>query len=163
MRELLEKLNGGRPLDELLGDGPYPKWAKGVDKFLKKKFKTDLKGLVQKNQLSNVALHQYFMSGYKPKKAVAMIMQTEEKVTMRKLLERLGGRGFGANGPGRGRGNPDEPGGRGMGPGGKGDGPSGQCVCPKCGHKEKHDTSKPCMEIECSKCGAKMDRAKDDN
>lgn len=40
----------------------------------------------------------------------------------------------------------------------KGMGPGGDCVCPKCGHKESHETDKPCMEMTCSKCGAKMDR-----
>jgi len=63
---------------------------------------------------------------------------------MRKLIERL------------------EEQGRGMGPGGGGDGPGGKCKCPKCEYSMKHDTGKPCMEIECPKCGAKMGRVEED-
>jgi len=43
-------------------------------------------------------------------------------------------------------------------PGGQGLGPGSICVCPECGHEEEHETGKPCYEIECPKCGAKMTR-----
>jgi hypothetical protein len=64
------------------------------------------------------------------------------------------------------------PGGNGMGPpagGGKrggrmggnrpGAGPTGDCVCPNCGEKTSHQRGKPCYELSCPKCGAKMRRA----
>ena len=37
-------------------------------------------------------------------------------------------------------------------------GPSGFCVCPKCGHKEQHQRGVPCVERQCSQCGAAMMR-----
>jgi len=37
-------------------------------------------------------------------------------------------------------------------------GPGGWCVCPKCGYKARHTTSKPCNKIRCPKCGALMVR-----
>lgn len=56
--------------------------------------------------------------------------------------------------PGRGR---DQ--GRGSGQGTKpGSGPSGDCLCPKCGHKIKHQINQRCMDINCPKCGTPMVR-----
>jgi len=40
----------------------------------------------------------------------------------------------------------------------KGRGPSGFCVCPKCGHEQKHEKGIPCSKIKCPKCGNAMDR-----
>lgn len=40
----------------------------------------------------------------------------------------------------------------------KGKGPEGYCVCPKCGHKKKHEKGKPCSKIKCPKCGGTMER-----
>jgi len=45
-------------------------------------------------------------------------------------------------------------------PGGQGLGPGDVCVCPECGYEEEHETGKPCYEMECPKCGAKMTRPK---
>ncbi len=59
-------------------------------------------------------------------------------------------------GLGRGRG-----GGRGQGRMGgtkPGAGPGGYCVCPNCGHKVPHQLGKPCYNIGCPKCGARMVR-----
>ena len=47
--------------------------------------------------------------------------------------------------------------GQGLG-GGSAQGPGGECVCPECGHREPHKTGDPCMDLDCPKCGAKMDR-----
>jgi uncharacterized protein len=52
-------------------------------------------------------------------------------------------------------------GGRGFGGGRMGGfaaGPSGNCVCPKCGYKEPHQTGVPCLQKRCPKCGDKMIR-----
>ena len=54
-------------------------------------------------------------------------------------LINLHGRGFG-----QGQGGPRQ-----------GDG-ADVCVCPKCGHKIKHEKGKPCNEIKCPKCGTIM-------
>jgi len=49
--------------------------------------------------------------------------------------------------------------GRGLGGGNKsGAGPAGYCVCPKCGHKSKHQVGQRCMDITCPKCGTPMIR-----
>jgi len=54
--------------------------------------------------------------------------------------------------------------GRGRGAGGRGRmggfaaGPSGNCICPKCGHKETHQTGVPCYQKKCPKCGSPMIR-----
>lgn len=49
--------------------------------------------------------------------------------------------------------------GRGRGQGNKpGSGPSGECVCPKCGHKVRHQVGQRCMEIPCPNCGTLMIR-----
>ena len=49
--------------------------------------------------------------------------------------------------------------GRGKGSGNKaGAGPSGNCICPKCGHKEKHISGQRCIDKSCPKCGTKMVR-----
>jgi len=58
------------------------------------------------------------------------------------------GRGLGMN-----QGN----GGRGR-MGGFAGGPSGNCVCPKCGHKEAHQTGVPCYQKKCPKCESPMTR-----
>jgi len=54
------------------------------------------------------------------------------------------GRGKGASGGGR--------------MGGFAAGPSGNCVCPKCGYKETHQTGVPCYQKKCPKCGSLMIR-----
>jgi predicted DNA-binding protein (UPF0251 family) len=56
------------------------------------------------------------------------------------------GRGMGAGRGGRGR------------MGGFAAGPSGNCVCPKCGYKETHQTGVPCYQKKCPKCGSRMTR-----
>ena len=54
--------------------------------------------------------------------------------------------------------------GQGLGAGGRGRmggfaaGPDGLCVCPKCGHKEPHQTGISCYNKKCPKCGTKMTR-----
>ena len=52
--------------------------------------------------------------------------------------------------------------GRGFGGGGRmggfAAGPTGNCVCPKCGHKEAHQTGVPCYQKKCPKCGSLMTR-----
>jgi len=68
------------------------------------------------------------------------------------------GRGLGiGRGMGRGLGR-----GRGFGGGGRmggfAEGPSGNCICPKCGYKESHQTGVPCYQKKCPKCGSPMTR-----
>lgn len=48
--------------------------------------------------------------------------------------------------------------GEGQGVGGDRQGVGGTdiCVCPKCGHEEKHERNVPCAEMKCPKCGTKM-------
>jgi len=48
--------------------------------------------------------------------------------------------------------------GEGKGVGGEiqGDGGTDVCICSSCGNKQKHDRGIPCVEMKCSKCGAKM-------
>ena len=54
--------------------------------------------------------------------------------------------------------------GRSRGAGGRGRmggfaaGPSGNCVCPKCGYKEAHQTGVPCYQKKCPKCQSPMTR-----
>jgi len=52
--------------------------------------------------------------------------------------------------------------GRGFGGGGRmgrfAAGPSGNCVCPKCGYKERHQTGIPCYQKKCPKCKSPMTR-----
>jgi len=52
--------------------------------------------------------------------------------------------------------------GRGFGGGGRmgrfAAGPSGNCVCPKCGYKEAHQTGIPCYQKKCPKCQSPMTR-----
>lgn len=61
------------------------------------------------------------------------------------------------NGRGRGR-NPSGTGGRGRGGGPLAAGPGGYCVCPSCGHRQKHTVGKPCNSLECPECGTRMTR-----
>ncbi|HNP74979.1 MAG TPA: cation diffusion facilitator family transporter [bacterium] len=42
-----------------------------------------------------------------------------------------------------------------------GSGPGGQCFCPKCGHKQSHQRSRPCQETVCPVCGSKLERKND--
>lgn len=42
-----------------------------------------------------------------------------------------------------------------------GAGPGGECICPKCGHRETHDTGEPCNKRECPECGATMTRVEE--
>ncbi len=61
------------------------------------------------------------------------------------------GRGMGrGGGVGRGR----------MGGSKPGAGPGGDCICPnpKCDGKLVHQAGKPCYELTCPKCGARMAR-----
>ena len=39
-----------------------------------------------------------------------------------------------------------------------GAGPSGNCVCPKCGHVERHKQGFPCSSQKCPKCHTPMMR-----
>ena len=54
--------------------------------------------------------------------------------------------------------------GRGRGAGGRGRmggfaaGPSGNCICPKCGYKETHQTGVPCYQKKCPNCQSLMTR-----
>ena len=52
--------------------------------------------------------------------------------------------------------------GRGFGGGGRmggfASGPAGNCVCPKCGYKETHQTGIPCYQKKCPKCQTPMTR-----
>ena len=52
--------------------------------------------------------------------------------------------------------------GRGFGGGGRmggfAAGPSGNCICPKCGYKESHQTGVPCYQQKCPKCRIPMTR-----
>ena len=38
----------------------------------------------------------------------------------------------------------------------RGDG--SECICPKCGYREKHQLGTPCYSKKCQKCGATMER-----
>ena len=40
----------------------------------------------------------------------------------------------------------------------KGKGPEGDCVCPKCGYKQKHERGVPCSTIKCPKCKTNLAR-----
>jgi predicted Fe-Mo cluster-binding NifX family protein len=62
-------------------------------------------------------------------------------------MGRGGGQGAGRNGQGRGR----------MG-GPFAGGAGGACLCPKCGHREPHESGIPCVEKSCPKCGTAMNR-----
>lgn len=82
---------------------------------------------------------------------------------------RGGGRG-GGQGGGRGGG---QGGGRGGGQGGgrgagrarmRGPlaaGAGGSCLCPQCGHRQPHERGKPCMQVQCPKCGTTLIREQD--
>lgn len=48
--------------------------------------------------------------------------------------------------------------GKGRMPHGRGKGPEGKCVCSKCGKMIPHERGKPCYEVSCPACGAKMTR-----
>ncbi len=60
-------------------------------------------------------------------------------------LARGGGRGAGGGGGGRMGGN-------------KAAGPGGYCICPACGHRERHVAGQPCYEKTCPRCGVRMVR-----
>jgi hypothetical protein len=60
-----------------------------------------------------------------------------------------GGRGGGARGGGRGPGRMGGP---------KAAGPGGDCVCPNCGHRERHVVGRPCYRKKCPDCGTQMVR-----
>lgn len=47
---------------------------------------------------------------------------------------------------------------RGAGKGPLAAGPGGMCVCPKCGHKVRHEIGISCSSIKCLKCGTKLTR-----
>ncbi|MBN2135020.1 MAG: hypothetical protein JW737_04770 [Acidobacteria bacterium] len=49
-------------------------------------------------------------------------------------------------------------GGRGRSGGIKRTGPGGNCICPKCGYKERHIQGSPCKKKKCPECGAIMIR-----
>ena len=66
-------------------------------------------------------------------------------------MERRGNRSGGGQGSGQGQGP-----GRMGGP--KAAGPDGSCICPQCGHKEKHVAGKPCNQQKCPKCGIQLVR-----
>jgi predicted Zn-ribbon and HTH transcriptional regulator len=34
----------------------------------------------------------------------------------------------------------------------------GECICPKCGYKQKHDRGIPCSTIKCPNCNNQMIR-----
>jgi len=40
----------------------------------------------------------------------------------------------------------------------QGKGPEGYCICPKCGHKIKHEGGIPCSTIKCPKCDVNLTR-----
>ena len=46
--------------------------------------------------------------------------------------------------------------GRGIGGERQGVGGAEICVCPKCGHEEKHERNVPCAKVKCPKCGTPM-------
>jgi len=46
--------------------------------------------------------------------------------------------------------------GRGIGGERQGIGGTDICICPKCGHEEKHERNVPCAEIKCPECGTSM-------
>jgi hypothetical protein len=64
-------------------------------------------------------------------------------------------RGRGGGGPGGGSGGG---GGRGRMGGPQSAGPGGECVCPDCGHRERHVAGRPCYQKKCPECGTKMVR-----
>ena len=37
-------------------------------------------------------------------------------------------------------------------------GTGGECICKKCDHTQPHKDNVPCFEIDCPKCGEKMER-----
>ena len=72
------------------------------------------------------------------------------------------GTGPAGGGPGTGRGMGRGGGGGGgrgrMGGNRPGAGPSGFCQCASCGAKVAHQVGRPCYNMTCPKCGAKMIR-----
>jgi hypothetical protein len=52
--------------------------------------------------------------------------------------------------------------GRGVGGPRQGIGGADVCVCPECGHTQKHEKGTPCASIKCEKCGSPMRGAKDE-
>jgi len=61
------------------------------------------------------------------------------------------GKGFGWQRKGRFKESEDVKGARGAGPG-------GNCVCKKCGYKQKHERGTPCSTIKCPKCKGNLTR-----
>jgi hypothetical protein len=37
-------------------------------------------------------------------------------------------------------------------------GPVGDCLCPQCGHRQRHERGVPCMRVKCPTCGSAMVR-----
>ncbi|MFB6076060.1 MAG: hypothetical protein ABEK17_02855 [Candidatus Aenigmatarchaeota archaeon] len=46
--------------------------------------------------------------------------------------------------------------GRKGGRGPRGGGPPSECMCPNCGHKEKHQRGVPCSSKTCPECGSRL-------
>ena len=88
-------------------------------------------------------------SGRRRRRGIYGINQEEYLMNQRKG----GGAGLGG-GQGKGRGGQ----GRGRQGGALAEGAVGICLCPKCGHREPHERGVPCVQKQCSKCGASMTR-----
>ncbi len=112
----------------------------------------DFKGLDQEKaskemEISQPTFHRLILSARK-KVADALVNNKIIKIEGGdfKMVKPIG-RGFGMGK------------GRGFGPGlGQGVGPGGNCICPKCGHREKKIPGKPCTELKCKKCETLMVR-----
>ena len=69
-----------------------------------------------------------------------------------------GGQGQGGQGQGQGAGKGKSGQGRGRLAGPLAGGAGGNCLCPKCGNRESHERGVPCLQKQCTKCGAAMTR-----